>query len=344
MAQYANAVITKARAMYGKMLSPAQYDDLLRRQSVQEISAYLKEKTPYASTLAGVQNSTVHRGQLENLLHKDLFYQYARLIKYVQTAGGVYNYIIYDLEIELILSCLRNIISARESEFMATIPSFIRPYATFDIFGLAQPQSISALAGILRGTLYGEAFARCASKERDGIATNYTHYEAALRTWYFDTLLHEAGEARGKTAIELQKIILTRAEMMNINAIHRLKMYFNMPPDEIRRAVIPVYGAISRRAMDGLIDAKDAQGFMQLLSRTSYGRQIPADTTFIEGRTDHIRYRLDLKLLRFSTNPQVVFMAFMLLRGMETENIVRIIEGVHYQLAPEKIERLIFRP
>ena len=73
MAQYANAVISKARAMYGQMLSPAQYDDLLRKQNVQEISAYLREKTPYRAALEGVQDSTIHRRQLENLLHRTSF-------------------------------------------------------------------------------------------------------------------------------------------------------------------------------------------------------------------------------------------------------------------------------
>lgn len=120
MAQYANAVISKARAMYGQMLSPAQYDDLLRKQNVQEISAYLREKTPYRAALEGVQDSTIHRRQLENLLHRDLFYQYVRLAKYVREKDSIYQYIVMDLEIELILSSLRNIISDEQEDFVAS--------------------------------------------------------------------------------------------------------------------------------------------------------------------------------------------------------------------------------
>lgn len=33
----------------------------------------------------------------------------------------------------------------------------------------------------------------------------------------------------------------------------------------------------------------------------------------------------------------------MLLRSMETEDIVRIIEGVRYGLPPEKIEKLLYK-
>jgi hypothetical protein len=38
-----------------------------------------------------------------------------------------------------------------------------------------------------------------------------------------------------------------------------------------------------------------------------------------------------------------IYMAFKLLRGMETENIVRIIDGVRYLRAPEKIQAASLR-
>ena len=40
-----NAVAAKARAAFGRMLTSSQYDELLRKQSVQEIYAYLREHT-----------------------------------------------------------------------------------------------------------------------------------------------------------------------------------------------------------------------------------------------------------------------------------------------------------
>ena len=164
MAQYANAVISKARAMYGQMLSPAQYDDLLRKQNVQEISAYLREKTPYRAALEGVQDSTIHRRQLENLLHRDLFYQYVRLAKYVREKDSIYQYIVMDLEIELILSSLRNIISDEQEDFVASLPTFMQPYASFNILGLAGARSLDEVIEAVAGTAY---------------AVSYTHLDAA---------------------------------------------------------------------------------------------------------------------------------------------------------------------
>ena len=96
-----NAVAAKARAAFGRMLTSSQYDELLRKH------------TAYAQALEGVQDSAIHRGRLETLLRRDLFYQYARLTHYVPGAGAgaIYGYIVPDMEIELILSALRVIIS-----------------------------------------------------------------------------------------------------------------------------------------------------------------------------------------------------------------------------------------
>ncbi len=335
--------------MYGKMLSPAQYDELLRKQSVQEISAYLKDKTAYRSALAGVQDSAVHRGQLELLLHKDVLYQYVRLVKYVHAKDNVYAYIIMDMEIETILSRFRDIISSREvDDYITTLPSFIQPYVSFNIFDMAHVNSVEQMCEFLKDTPYGPVIREC--KERltasghDTQQIDYTAYEMALRNYYFKTLLKRAEKNKSRTAREqLRELITMRAETMNINTIYRLKTYFDEQPQTIRSVILPFHCRLSQRQLDALIEARDEQTFRRELSTSYYGKHISEDAKFIENETDNMRYRLDLHMLRFSTDPQVVFMAFMLLRGMETENIVRIVEGVRYQRAPEKIQQLLYR-
>lgn len=344
MARYENAVITKARALYGRMLSRTQYDELLRKQSVQEISGYLRDKTTYASVLSEVQDSTVHRGQLENLLHKDMFYQYIRIIRYAGTKDTLFRYIIADMEIELILSCLRGIISRREIDFIAELPAFMQPYASFDIYGMVEVRSVDGLISLLGESPYGAIVKQCAQESRQsGDEINYTIYEVALRTYYFEQLLLKArSSVHGKALKQLNELITLRAELTNINSIYRLKRYFRASPEQIRKSLLPFYCKISPRTMETLIEAKDLQELLQRLSRTALRDVADENKGFIEGCTDGYRHYNYLKLLRFSTSPQVVFMAFMLLRGMEIENIIRIIEGVRYGMAPEKIQQLLY--
>ena len=346
MTRSANAVVAKAHAIYGQMLTPAQYTELLHKQSVPEISAYLREKTSYALALEGVQDSTVHRGQLENLLRKDLLLQYARLSRYASPRDGVYSYVVLDMEIEVILASLRGLISGREDELLASLPAFVGDYAGFDVFALARARSLEEIMEVVKDTPYAPLLRDCMERypAREGGQPRYTRYERALRGWYFAQLLRRTEKTtRGKAAKQLQEMICTRAELLNLGMIFRMKAFFEVDTDRIREALLPYSWHIRPRMMQTLVEANGVQEFLQLLQKTPYGRRIPSDTDAIEPETDSIRYRLCKRMFHFSTDPQVVFMAFMLLREMETQDIIRIIEGVRYQLPPERIEKLLYK-
>lgn len=342
-----NAVAAKARAAFGRMLTSSQYDELLRKQSVQEISAYLREHTAYAQALEGVQDSAIHRGRLETLLRRDLFYQYARLTHYVPGAGAgagaIYGYIVPDMEIELILSALRVIISG-SGDLLAALPSFMQSYARFDLVALAQAKTLDGLIEAVRATPY-EAILRACREQYppQGGSLRFTRYEVALRTYYFESMLLRAARAPKHAAKQLSGLIRMRAELMNLNTIFRMKTYFNADAGRIRATLLPYHWRIRPRQMQAMIEAKDTQTFMKLLSQTALGRQINPQAAFIELETERVRYHETLRTLRFATEPQVVYLAFMLLRAMETEDIIRIIEGVRYRLPPERIGAMLAR-
>ena len=82
-----NAILAKARAMYGRRLTEQNYTDLLGCRSVGEVAAYLKTRTSYSDILEGVAALNIHRGRLEELLRKRLFLQYASLCRYEMSIG-----------------------------------------------------------------------------------------------------------------------------------------------------------------------------------------------------------------------------------------------------------------
>lgn len=65
-----NAVLSKARAMYGKRLTAENYRDLLNCRTVGEVAAVLKSRTSYGTVLAGINENEIHRGILEAELKK----------------------------------------------------------------------------------------------------------------------------------------------------------------------------------------------------------------------------------------------------------------------------------
>ena len=69
-----NAILAKARAMYGKSLSETDYKQLMDCRNVPEVAAYLKTRTCYKTVLTGLNESEVHRGQLEPMLRQDVYF------------------------------------------------------------------------------------------------------------------------------------------------------------------------------------------------------------------------------------------------------------------------------
>lgn len=336
----ANAVTAKARAMYGRMLTTSQYAELARKQNLQEIASYLKEHTYYGPALEDVRGSVIYRRQLETILRRYVLYQYSRLIPYAGSRTGVYAFILLDTEIDLILSCLSEILAVKAENFVADLPTFIQPHVGFDILALANVRTVEQLIAVLERTPYGPLLKKCVDR---GEKPLYGACEFALRNWYFETLLRRArSSSKGKAREDLETLISGRAEILNICTIYRLKKFYRLPPEQIRRRLFPLRWRLSARELERLAVAESEEAFMRLLRETALGRYIDPGDTFLEEQLDRARRKQERRLLRFSTDPQVIYTAFMLLSNKETENVIRVIEGVHYGMKPEKIESMLY--
>lgn len=86
-----NAIYAKCRSFFGERLTPADYGEMMKKSSVSEVAAYLKESIHYRDVLSGADEGTIHRGQLENLLRNEKFRIYERIIQY--DAGGTATFI-----------------------------------------------------------------------------------------------------------------------------------------------------------------------------------------------------------------------------------------------------------
>ena len=107
-----NAVLAKARALYGERLRADDYRRLMGCRTMTELAAALKEHPVYADALADVNPQYARRAQLESLLRQSLYNRYDSLCRYDRSAGSkVYEYFTLCAEVdELSASPKSNII------------------------------------------------------------------------------------------------------------------------------------------------------------------------------------------------------------------------------------------
>ena len=97
--------------------------------------AYLKSETVYSDILADLKDVNVHRGQLEALLNKELFLRLNRLMKFASKEElKFYKLGVVELEIQLILTKARLIVSDMYTGCEIEISEYLNKYASFDLY------------------------------------------------------------------------------------------------------------------------------------------------------------------------------------------------------------------
>ncbi len=64
---------TKIRAMQSRLTTMDQFEEILQLTDVQQVAAYLKRMPEYSSKWNSLDETTLHRGQIEKLLKKSIF-------------------------------------------------------------------------------------------------------------------------------------------------------------------------------------------------------------------------------------------------------------------------------
>lgn len=340
-----NAITAKVKAMYGKRLTEEQYRELAREKSMADVVKYLKENTAYSEILSTVQPTMIHRGQLENLLQRDRFLRYLRLMHFNQDVNNdLYRYIIHEFEIQQILQMIRLLNSNRPQEYITMLPSFIGKHSCYDFMELANVRTFDDLLKVLVKTPYRAILLPFKPAVNESI--DYTACEMALYAYFYKNLsdlIDKNYKARPKVRKQLHEIINVRIELTNITNIYRIKRYYpDVDLDYLKKCLLPGSSRISAKQMAILLEAEDDKQFIKMLSQSSYAKYFGDDDfKFIEYRTDCIRYNLNKRYLRYATDAVTAFIAYMVLTAIELNNITNIIEGIQYGTPTSDIEGLL---
>lgn len=76
-----SGLVTKTKAMHGKLLTPQELAALTEYESVEEFISFLREHSGYAPVFAG-RDEVEHRGQVEAVIGEALYRDYGRLYRF----------------------------------------------------------------------------------------------------------------------------------------------------------------------------------------------------------------------------------------------------------------------
>jgi len=337
-----NAIITKAKAIYGRRLMPTDYAELSKKNSVGDVAEYLKNSSKFQDILQDVQESAVHRGQLEELIKKANFNYVIRLIKFIDSRDkGFYEMNIIRRETDILLSAAHSVISGEYQIAIAELPIYFIRHASFDIVELSKAKTFPNLLEVVKNTPYYHVLLPFSMMSLDEL--NHAVLERAFQEYYYDTVFHRIGKLyKGKLLEDLRNIFLTNIELLNIIKIYRMKKFYHASNNVIEASLLLKYSRISRMKMMELISLSNPSDILKYMHHSEYKTYTDKDEyVYIEYLADQLKYNLAKRFMNYSFDAPTVFAAYVILSEIEQQNIFNIIEGIRYELEESEIKKML---
>ncbi len=336
------AIIPKARGMFSARISRESYSELCRKRSVGEIARYLKSHPYFEDSLASLTETDPHRGQIEELLRKDIYMKYERLSHYVPRGDSFGTFFIMGCEVSEILLALSLISIDSQQKYISSLPSFLMQKVGFDLMKLAKVTNFDELLGVLVHTPYHNILAQLKDLQP---TRRLLTAEKDLYTFYYRSVFKSITKDVPKAQQHMVKTLFQEeVELSNLNTVVRIKRHFpkSFTVPEIKKLIIPYCYLLSKKMMYDLCEAQDFDALCQMLHGTVIEKRYtsPSSPDFLIVQQKK-RYKRALTLLHLTTSPSVSLAAFIMLSELERLNIVNVIEGVRYKLPPAEIEALL---
>ena len=219
------AIVPKAKAIAARRLTPADYDELMRKGSVPGDRGRAARAHPYfKDSLAGLSGANIHREQLEQALARDIFYKYESLLHYVSSKGGGFaSFFMMRCEIEELLEKLRLLAMGFRHHYIARLPGFLADKTSFSLIRLAKAETPAECLDVVAGTPYARVLEPVIPK--DGAKLDHLLCEHALWSYYFETALAQV--RAGRNAAQTRRLFLMEAEIYDLDLIWRAKAFFS---------------------------------------------------------------------------------------------------------------------
>lgn len=337
-----NAISAKARAMFADRLTARNYTEMLQCKDVHDVAAYLKTKTPYGQYLSGLNTSTVHRGWLEENLKNILFRELDALSHYDFALGDkFYEYFIISGEILQITRCISLINTGSKDKYLLTLPEFFVDRATLDLMSLAKAQTMRDILEVLKGGAYYDICKRFIAGNREDI--DLVNMSKALDEYKFNRLFEIINSTtKGGARKELNNFAKMLVDIYNIEALERNNRFKRHSSSLLSASVTVPGGAISQQTLAEMSQARTQKELFEMVKNTKYKKYIKDEEyLFVEMLTSSMLYNKAIHELRFSPYPLVVMMAYASLAQTEINNVVHIVEGIRYNVQPERIASIL---
>lgn len=329
-----SGIVTKLRAMEAKLLKPENFEEIANLHSVPEVVTYLKENSSYTFILEDLDESRLHRGDIEKILIGQLYYDYAKIYRFCGLEQRKFLMLyVKRYETDLINYCLRIVINHYAEPFDLNYKKdFFDKYTQISIDKLITSRTTDELIENLKGTEYYEPL----KKLKDSPSVTLFDYDLALNQYYFSTMWKKRKKILKKKELELYtRDCGSKIDLLNVRWIYRAKKYYNMNPADIYSLLVPIHYKISTDLIKEIVEAPGLDELEAALNKTSYARHYDFNQQLtIEQMYTECLYHLYKMDRRQNPYSIAAINTYLFMKEEELKRLTTAIECIRYSLTP----------
>lgn len=324
------ALNSKMKCMYANNLSQEELEEMQRQSNLKETINFIKAKFPSLENI----NENMHRKELEQELNNLFIYEILKLIKYLnKSEKKILMQYLSKYEINCVKNVFRNVTTNRDSKvYLKNIDNWTTKIFK-NINGINQITEETEFLELIKSEEYYKVFS-----EYEDVMENapLDEIEVKLDKYYFEKIYNLAK----KVNKNLQFLIGTEIDLLNIIWIYRAKKYFGYSVEDTREILIPVNYKINKRIQEELLNCIDFNEIKTVLENTVY-KNVFLDENEIEYEKDKYLYNINRKIFRTKMFDISTVFSIINLTDIEIKNMINIIEGIRYKIDRNEIQKKI---
>ena len=328
---------TKIRAMQSRLATEEQFREIIQLSDVPQVVAYLKRTPEYAKIWSSLDENDLHRGDIEKLLKKSIFQNFARIYHFANRKQRKF----LDLysrryEIRVLKEVMTNIFDHRNSDAVDVSPyrDFFRLHSNIDVDKITACTTMEELIASLKGN---EFYLPLSKVQEHGNALLFD-YGMALDLYYFTQIWNVRKKLfKGTDLDEITRTYGEKFDMLNLQFIQRSKRYFHMEPADIYALLIPVNYKLKPEEIHDLVEAPTYEEARRIFAKTYYGRKYDQLTvTNLEEFYNFILRNILEKEARKHPYSVAVIYSYLYHKEHEVNRLTIAIECVRYGVSPDE--------
>lgn len=334
-----SGLVTKTRAMHGRLLSRQTIVGLSECEKVEDILSFLREYGSYASIFQS-HEEIAHRAQVEAVIDDSLYSDYGKLYRFAnkeQREGLEIIFLRYEMNV--LKKCLETLEKPENEKSLAYLNLFFGQHASFDVKLVIGSGNMSEFTSALCKTRYGEFFNKLADNEM----MTRTDYAVQMDILYYKMAWRQKSKLRdARMRAIFTQLLGTEIDWQNIMWIYRSKRFYNRGQTEIYADMIPISYRLKKAELKALLESESMDEFIDILGKTAYfsgkDAMVSLGDEITYQRMMEKTYTIMCKKYPMSIAP---ILKYLYDKENEIDILTTIVEGVRYQIPAREIQELV---